>query len=306
MQVFRESKELKRCLDSRTAVTVGTFDGIHLGHRKLIGYLNDQAQKRDLKSVVVTFEPHPIYVLRPDLPLQRIVLPEEKIERLSKFGLDYLLVLNFNKKLANFTATQFFAEILVGDLDSGFVALGYNHTFGKNREGNFEFLKGIISEYDCDVSAVEPAIFENEPVSSSRIRRSLTEGRIEKANRMLEEGFTLPGRIVHGRGLGHKLGYPTINVKVSAGKIIPRAGVYAVTAEIEGNEILGMMYIHPKPELCDLEINLFNFEGEVYDQDTIVRPRVFTREAIKFDSLEDLSARLAKDEAEIKRYFGIS
>ncbi|MBD3381843.1 MAG: riboflavin biosynthesis protein RibF, partial [candidate division Zixibacteria bacterium] len=124
MQVFRESKELKRCLDSRTAVTVGTFDGIHLGHRKLIGYLNDQAQKRDLKSVVVTFEPHPIYVLRPDLPLQRIVLPEEKIERLSKFGLDYLLVLNFNKKLANFTATQFFAEILVGDLDSGFVALG--------------------------------------------------------------------------------------------------------------------------------------------------------------------------------------
>ena len=167
-------------------------------------------------------------------------------------------------------------------------------------------MKGIIYEYDCDVSAVEPAIFENEPVSSSRIRRSLIEGRIEKANRMLEEGFTLPGRIVHGRGLGHKLGYPTINVKVSAGKIIPRAGVYAVTAEIEGSEILGMMYIHPKPELCDLEINLFNFEGEVYDQDTIVRPRVFTREAIKFDSLEDLSARLAKDEAEIKRYFGIS
>jgi len=303
MQVFRDSKELKRVLQDGSALTVGTFDGMHMGHRSLVGFLTDQASKRELKSVVVTFEPHPIYVLKPEIKVERIVAPDEKINRLSKFGLDYLLIMDFNNKLANFTAMKFFAEVLISDLKTGFIALGYNHTFGKNKEGNFEFLKGIISDYACDIDAVDPVIFEEKPVSSSRIRKAIKNGQIDKANQMLVEPFTLPGVIVKGKELGHDLGYPTINVKVDAGKLMPQAGVYAAVVDISDNEIPGMMYVHPQPAGCDLEVNLFGFENLVYDERVVVKPLLFTREAIKFSDYEQLKEQLKKDEKEIKSYF---
>jgi riboflavin kinase/FMN adenylyltransferase len=306
MEVFGDSKQLKPLLKEGSSLTVGTFDGVHLGHKKLLEFTAEQGRKRGLKSLVVTFEPHPVYVLRPEIRVERIALPEEKIQRLSKFGLDYLLILNFNTKLANFQAIKFFADILVGDLNAKFIALGYNHTFGKNREGNLEFLEKIAPDWGVSVSAVEPFFFDEQPVSSSRIRKAIKEGRVADANKMLNESFAIPGVIVKGKGLGHKLGYPTINVKVDDGKLMPKAGVYAATCEIAGHEVQGMMYIHPAPESCDLEVNLFGFDQEIYDERTVVRPLKFTREALNFPDYETLEKQLEKDEAEIKHFFGIN
>ncbi len=303
MEVFRDSTDLRPLLKEGSALTVGTFDGVHLGHKKLINYLVTQASQRHLKSVVITFEPHPVYVLRPEIKVERIALPDEKIHRLSKFGLDYLLILDFNTKLANYKAMRFFTDILKADLNAELIALGHNHTFGKNREGNLDFLRGVAPGENCEVSAVDPYVFENAPVSSSRIRKAIKEGRIEKANQMLTLDFTLPGVIVKGKGLGHRLGYPTINVKVDAGKLLPRPGVYAAGAEIGGRNVHGMMYVHPQPELCELEVNLFSFEGEVYDSRTVIFPRRFTREAVKFPDYDSLTKQLAKDEIDIKHYF---
>lgn len=306
MEVFRDSKQLKPLLLGGSSLTVGTFDGIHLGHKKLIEFTVNQARKRGLKSLVVTFEPHPIYVLRPEIKVERIALPDEKISRLSKFGLDYLLILNFNTKLVNFRAIKFFADILIGDLNAKFIALGYNHTFGKDREGNLEFLENIAPDWGVSVSAVEPFYFDEMPVSSSRIRKAIKEGEVEKANKMLNESFTLPGLIIKGKGLGHKLGYPTINVKVDEGKLLPKAGVYAATCEIGGRQVKGMMYVHPVPETCDLEVNLFEFDEDIYDERTIIRPMKFTREAVKFSDYDALAKQLEKDETEIKHFFGIN
>jgi riboflavin kinase/FMN adenylyltransferase len=305
VEIFRTSNSLKGHLSQGSSLTVGTFDGVHQGHKRLIEYTVKKARERGLKSIVLTFEPHPIYVLRPEIRVERIALPKEKIQRLSKFGLDYLLILNFNKKLVNFTAMRFFSDILVGDLNAKFIALGYNHTFGKNREGNLEFLKQVAPDRGVDVSAVEPFYLEQKPVSSSRIRNAIKDGDMEKANRMLNEPFTLPGVIVKGKGLGRDLGFPTINVKVDEGKLMPKPGVYAATCDIGEDNYKGMMYIHPQPENCDLEVNLFDFECTIYDKRAVVVPRKFTRESIRFDNHEELKKRLALDEKEIKRYFGI-
>jgi len=306
MQVVRDTGLLKSYLKEGSALTVGTFDGVHLGHKKLINFLVEESARRRLKSIVITFEPHPIYVLRPEIKVERIAMPDEKIERLSKFGLDYLTILDFNEQLANRTAMQFFTDIVRGDLNARFVALGYNHTFGKNREGNLDFLRNIAPSAGCEVSAVEPYVFENAPVSSSRIRKAVRDGEVEKANRMLTQDFSLPGVIVKGKGLGHKLGYPTINIKVDAGKLLPKPGVYASIASIADRDVPGMMYVHPVPEMCELEVNLFGFDGEVYDTHTKISPIKFTREAVKFPDYESLTGQLAKDEKEIKRYFGIN
>jgi len=306
MELFTDSNALKPFLTDGAAMTVGTFDGIHLGHKALIEYVVAEAQERGLKSVVMTFDPHPIYVLRPEIKVERIALLDEKIGRLSNFGLDYLLVLNFNNKLANFRAEYFFENILIGDLNARFIALGYNHTFGKNREGNFEFLQSVAPQQGCDISQIDPYIFNGDPVSSSRIRKALKNGDIENANNMLNEPFTLPGQIIKGKGVGHKIGYPTINLKIEEGKLIPRAGVYAATVEISERECNGMMYIHPQPELCELEMNIFDFAGDIYGQQAVIKPNIFTREAINFPDYESLSAQLTKDEEEIKRIFGIN
>ena len=305
MEVVTESKVLKPLLSTGSAMTVGTFDGVHLGHKTLIEYVVTEAHRRGLKSLVLTFEPHPIYVLRPEIKVERIALPDEKIARLSNFGLDYLLILNFNTKLANFKARYFFENILIDDLNARFIALGFNHTFGKNREGNFEFLQKIAPDKGCDVSQIDPYIFNGDPVSSSRIRKALKNGDIENANDMLNEPFTLPGQIIKGKGVGHKIGYPTINMKIDEGKLIPHAGVYAAAVEIAGKDYRGMMYIHPQPESCELEMNIFDFAGDIYEQHAVVKPKVFTREAIKFSDYESLSLQLAKDEEEIKHIFGI-
>jgi riboflavin kinase / FMN adenylyltransferase len=306
MEIFRDSKDLKPFLQAGAGLTVGTFDGVHLGHKKLIEYLVEGSKKHGLKSVVLTFEPHPIYVLRPEIKVERIALPDEKIARLSNFGLDYLLILNFNTNLANFKAIQFFDDILIGDLNTRFIALGFNHTFGKNKEGNLEYLKGIAPQRCCQVSAVDPYVFGDANISSSRIRNEVKTGGIEMANKMLTLPFTIPGLIVKGKGLGHKLGYPTINVKVDSGKLLPNAGVYAASVEVSDQNIPGMMYVHPEPDEFEIEVNLFGFEGDIYDKRVVIYPHKFTREAVKFPNYDGLIKQLDKDEIEIKHYFGIS
>jgi len=306
MEVVRDSKLLKDKLIEGSALTVGTFDGVHLGHRSLIEHTVAEGHRRGLKSLAITFEPHPIYVLRPEIKVERIAMPDEKIDRLSNFGLDYLLILDFNTRLANYEAIRFFKELLIGDLNAKFIALGYNHTFGKNRQGDLDFLKGVAPEYNCDVSAVEPFYFEDQPISSSRIRKAVKAGEIEIANRMLVRKFTLPGRIVRGKGLGHKIGYPTVNAKIEDGKLMPKAGVYAATCIINGREIQGMMYIHPEPKECELEVNLFDFNRDVYETQVVVQPLKYTREAVKFDGLNDLIEQLKEDEIEIKHFFEIN
>ncbi len=306
MEVFRQSADLKNLLGGGSSLTVGTFDGVHLGHKALIEYTVERAQALGLKSLVLTFEPHPVYVLRPEIEVERIALADEKIERLSKFGLDYLLILNFNIELANFKAIDFFNEILIGDLNARFIALGYNHTFGKNREGNLEFLKQVAPDKGCDVGAVDPLIFEEQPISSSRIRRAIKDGQVDKANKMLNQPFTLPGRVVSGKGLGNKIGFPTINIVVPEGKLMPRAGVYAATCRVADRDIPGMMYIHPRPDKCDLEVNLFGFDEDIYNTATVVQPLKFTREPVVLPDPESIKNRLAEDEKEIKHFFEIN
>ena len=293
--------------ETQTFVTIGTFDGVHFGHQQIIEKLVSEAKKAGKKSVVLTFFPHPRMVLQKDAFLELINTIDERAALLEKTGLDYLIIHPFSKEFSRTTALEFVREILVNQLNISKLIIGYDHHFGKNREGNITQLTEYSHLYDFKVEEIPAQDIDSVSVSSTKIRRALHAGNLKTANNYLGYNFMLNGTVVNGKKLGGKIGYPTANIDVKETyKLIPKTGVYVVKATIDKNTVFGMMNIGNRPTVNGnhqtIEVHFFDFNEDLYNQYLTIELLYFLRDEHKFDSVELLIHQLKKDEETARDY----
>lgn len=283
-------------------LTPGTFDGVHFGHKKILSRLTDVAQKQDMESVVLTFSPHPRKVLFPDDDSLRLINTlDEKVEQLGKLGIDNIIVYPFTKKFSRITALEYVRDFLVNELKVSKLIIGYDHQFGKNREGDFEYLKELSVLYDFSVEEIPAQDIDDIKISSTKIRRAITNGSIDLANLYLGYEFPLVGKVVEGRKLGNTIGFPTANIEVlDENKIIPSEGAYAVRVSYNGSQYGGMLNIGKNPtvsnsEKLSIEVNLFDFHQEIYGEEVKISFIRKLRDEMKFNSIEELKEQLEQD-----------
>lgn len=284
-------------------VTIGTFDGVHLGHQKVILRLREIAEKHRGETVIFTFSAHPRLVTAPDeTNLRLLTTLNEKIGLFEKFGIDHLIVYPFDKAFSEMNSADFVEEILVKQIGTYSLVIGHDHKFGKNREGNFEYLRQCAATFNFEIERLDALFMEDENVSSTRIRNALQNGDIRKANHYLGYEFTLHGKIVPGKQLGRLMGFPTANIQASdVHKIIPGYGVYAVKVLLNNHLFYGMMNIGTRPTFNknadnrSIEVNIFDFDEDVYGQDIKLMFVSKIRDEIKFDNAQMLVAQLVKD-----------
>ena len=299
MKVYRDVRQFKVI---KPILTVGSFDGVHLGHLKVISRLNEIARQNEGESVIFTFSPHPRLVLNPDAKLRLLSPLDEKIALLEQSGVRHLIVFPFTKTFAELSYTDFVRLILVGQLNIDSLVIGYDHKFGKDRKGDFEMLKNLSLAFNFKLEKLDALLSDNVNVSSTKIRDSLQEGNIEKANQYLGYTFSLTGTVVEGQKLGRKIQFPTANIEVSdSHKIIPGFGVYAVLIDIEGTSYRGMLNIGTRPTIIQniprlsIETHIFNFDQNIYKKKVTIRFITKIREEKKFASIDSLRAQLEKD-----------
>jgi riboflavin kinase/FMN adenylyltransferase len=291
-------------------VTIGSFDGIHIGHRKLIQRLVSEAHQRGTESVLITFDPHPRSVLFPkEAPVQLLQTLEEKIPMLSKLGLDHLVVVPFTKAFSEMSAEEYVSHFLVNHFHPDVLIIGHDHHFGKNRSGSLQTLLDLQSVYHFSVQEIPAEEINQIAVSSSKIRQALNVGDVTTANHYLCEPFRLSGRVVRGQQLGRQLGYPTANIEIEqTDKLIPGEGVYAVEIFRKNRCLQGMLGIGRRPTLGDdlkrsIEVNIFQFDEDIYGEIITLVFRNWIRADQKFNSLEDLKAALAQDKEHAIQFF---
>ena len=307
MQVFHTIEEAAAFVDTGSVVTIGNYDGIHRAHQAIIADLNRRARASRQKAVLVTFDPHPSLTIAPAKAPKLLTTTNEKLRLLNAGGLlDAVLVLHFDESLAKVTATDFLLRYLLAGLKMSTLVVGFNHAFGHKREGDVAFMKAKAPEFGFEIHALEPVLFDGAVVNSSRIRDSIAKGAFADAIKLLGHDLELSGKVVHGKGLGRKMGFPTINIKLPKEKIVPKPGVYAAYSLIGSDKKPGMMYIGESalPEF-DLEFNIFDFEGDLYDRTISVFPTAFVRPSLRFDSERALIAQIGKDEEMIRSVFDI-
>jgi len=290
-----------------TYVTIGTFDGVHFGHQKIIEKLVYEAKKANKKSVVLTFFPHPRMVLQKDASIQLINTIEERATLLEKTGLDYLIIHPFSKEFSRMSALEFVRDILVNHLNISKLIIGYDHHFGKNREGNITQLTEYSHLYDFKVEEIPAQDIDTVSVSSTKVRRALMAGDIKMATNYLGYNFMLNGNVVNGKKLGGTIGYPTANIDVKETyKLIPKTGVYVVKSIIDEQSVFGMMNIGNRPTVNGnhqtIEVHFFDFNQDLYHQNLTIELLYFLRDEQKFDSLDLLIHQLKKDEETARDY----
>jgi len=291
----------------KTFVTIGTFDGVHFGHQKIIEKLVLEAKKEGKKSVVLTFFPHPRMVLQKEASIELINTIEERAKLLEKTGLDYLIIHPFSKEFSRTTALEFVRDFLVNQLNISKLIIGYDHHFGKNREGNIKQLTEYSQLYDFIVEEIPAQDIDDVSVSSTKIRRALHAGNLKTANNYLGYNFMINGVVVNGKQLGGKIGYPTANIDVKESyKLIPKTGVYVVKSEIDNETIYGMMNIGNRPTVDGkhqtIEVHFFDFNRDLYHQSLTVELIYFLRDEHKFDSIDSLIHQLKIDENTARNY----
>lgn len=292
-------------------LTIGTFDGVHIGHQKIIHQLNETAQQIDGESVLFTFFPHPRMVLYPENHgIKLIQTQEEKLKKLSEFGLQHLIIIPFTLDFSSLEASLFVKKYLVEKLAIHTLIVGYDHQFGKNREGNFSFLCEQGKIYNFNVIEIPAQDIDSVNVSSSKIRKAIELGDVETANHYLNEQFSLVGEVIEGKKLGRTIGFPTANIgKIDPLKLIPAIGVYAVTIELENNEKYnGMLNIGYRPTVTDskelsVEVHLFDFNSSIYGKYIRVYFLKKVRDELKFKSIDLLTEQLKKDEEFVRDFF---
>ena len=283
-----------------TILTIGTFDGVHLGHQKVLERLTKEAKNNNLKSTVLTFFPHPRTVLNPNKPLKLINSVNERTNLLSRSKIDNLIIHPFDKSFSELDPEKYVLEILVKKLKAKIILIGYDHKFGKNRTADINDLKVYGEKYGFKVIEIKAEEISNIAISSTKIRKAISEGDISTAKEYLGYDVTLSGRIVHGKSIGRTIGFPTANVEMSEEyKLLPKNGVYLIQSIINKKQVFGMMNIGVKPTLIEssktIEINFFDFEGDLYDRNIRVNIKQFIRDEIKFESLELLKFQIQKD-----------
>jgi riboflavin kinase/FMN adenylyltransferase len=290
-----------------TYVTIGTFDGVHFGHQKIIEKLVKEAKKANKKSVVLTFFPHPRMVLQKDASLKLLNTIEERSTLLEKTDLDYLIIHPFSKDFSRMSALEFVRDILVKQLNISKLIIGYDHHFGKNREGNITQLSEYSHLYGFKVEEIPAQDIDSVSVSSTKVRRALAAGNLKTANHYLGYNFMLTGTVVNGKKLGGKIGYPTANIDVKETyKLIPKTGVYVVKSSIGRKTVFGMMNIGNRPTINGnhqtIEIHFFDFSKDLYHKNLTIELLYFLRDEQKFDTIEFLVHQLKKDEEIARNY----
>lgn len=284
----------------KTIVTIGTFDGIHIGHKKILKNLISTANKEGKKSVLLTFFPHPRMVLQKDKAILLLNTLDEKSMLLENMGLDYLIIHPFSKEFSRLTALDFVRDILVNKLNTSKLIIGYDHHFGKNREGNIHQLREYSSLYDFNIEEIPAQDIDDVSVSSTKIRTALKEGNLKTANTYLGYQYMLSGIVVSGKQLGGTIGFPTANIEVKEPyKLIPSSGVYIIKTQINTVVFSGIMNIGFNPTVLGkhqtIEAHLFNFSEDLYGKKITVTLIHFLREEQKFNSVEELVDQLNID-----------
>ncbi|MGC4020527.1 MAG: bifunctional riboflavin kinase/FAD synthetase [Cyclobacteriaceae bacterium] len=294
------------CLNN-AVVTSGTFDGVHVGHLKILQRLKEIASQTSGETVVITFWPHPQMVLHPEnTSLKLLNTFEEKADLLKAEGINHLLRIPFTKEFSHLSSIDFIQKILVKTIGTKKLVIGYDHRFGHNREGSFEQLKINAPTYGFEVEEISRQDVDHISVSSSKIRQSLEQADIETANHLLGKPYSLTGQVVKGDKLGRELGFPTANIEVdSRYKLIPSDGIYAVTVKHEAEMYKGMLYIGPRPTVNGtkgvIEVNIFDFNKEIYGENLTIFFHSYLRGDKKFNNLEELKLQLHQDKKEAVR-----
>jgi len=308
LKVYLNLEEFK--VNSKTAVTTGTFDGVHTGHQVVINQLINAAKKIDGESVILTFFPHPRMVLYPDDHSLRLLNTiAERISFLEKSGIDHLIVHPFSKEFSRLSSTEYVRDILVNKLKVSKLVIGYDHQFGRNREGSFKHLQELAPLYDFTVEEIAAQEIQQINISSTKVRNSLLTGEIQAANQFLGYNYFIKGTVVEGDKIGRKIGFPTANIKVNEWyKLIPTKGVYAVKIKLAQSTFNGMLNIGTRPTLNggnneSIEVNIFNFDEDIYNNEIKIEFYARVRDEQKFENISALQKQLEIDKQNIIQIF---
>lgn len=301
MQVHRNLDQLPPF--RQAVVTIGTFDGVHQGHRLIIRHLKEEAARIGGETVLITFHPHPRKVVSSTiLGIRLINTLEERIGLLEEAGIDHLVIVPFTGAFANQPADAYIRDFLVSRFKPHTIIIGYDHRFGRDRQGDYKMLEEQAAQFGFQLKEIPKHILREVSISSTRIREALLHHQVELANELLGYHFFFEGEVVHGNKLGRQLGFPTANLRVaSEEKIIPGDGIYAVYAQVTGeSEMLkGMMSIGFRPTVDGkqrvIEVNLFEFNKDIYGKNLRVYVKKHLREEVKYDNLQDLVAQITRD-----------
>lgn len=328
MKIYNHINEFSKL--ENAVVTIGTFDGVHFGHQKIISTLKEEAERINGETVILTFFPHPRMILHPeDHNLKLINTITEKAELLQDLGIDHLIITPFTRDFSNLSAEEYIKEILVDKIGMKAMVIGYDHRFGKDRSGSLQDLQQLSKVYKYNIQEIPEQDIADLAISSTRIRKALANGDVNEANELMGHSFTLNGKVIRGDQIGRTLGYPTANLFIEEGyKLIPADGIYAVeidipqknkknknqvinnpfqiekpsenqTSKVEIQKFKGMAYIGHRPTINgmsqNIEVNIFNFSEDIYHQNIRLKFLQFIRHDIKFESLEELKSQLAKD-----------
>jgi len=287
--------------EKESILTIGTFDGVHIGHNKILTKLVEESKKNNLSSLIMTFFPHPRMVLQKSQEIKMINTMDEKIHLFEKTGVDNLIIQPFDENFSKIRAKEFVEEILVKKLKIKHIIIGYDHRFGKDREASVEDLKKFGLNYMFTVEEIAAQEIHSIAISSTKIRNAILKGEIKKCNEYLGRNFMLTGEVVHGDGLGKKINFPTANIEIiDTYKIIPKNGVYLVKTIINSEIYFGMMNIGVRPTIGgknkSLEIHFFNFKDNIYNKTISVEIICKIRDEEEFSSIDELKIQLKKDE----------
>jgi len=283
------------------ALSLGMFDGVHLGHKCIIDELKKLGSAHNLETAILTFWPHPRFVFNPNEDLKLLNTLDEKTLLMEKYGINNLFLKEFDEEFRNLTGEEFVRQILVDKLNIKYLIIGYDHSFGKNKSGNFELLQSLSKELDFEVEQMEAINIHENNISSTKIRNALLAGNILEANEMLGYSYSVSGTVVHGKKLGRTIGYPTANIETENIKLLPKKGAYIVETFINDQQYKGMLSVGTNPTVngdkLTVEVYILDFEGDIYDEKITVKFRDFLHEEIKFEGLEKLIERLDEDKS---------
>jgi riboflavin kinase / FMN adenylyltransferase len=305
MQIHRDLNKLPSFKNA--VITIGTFDGVHLGHRQIIDSLKEEAARADGESVIITFHPHPRKIVSSVITGIRLIntLPE-RIELLDETGIDHLVIVPFTEFFANQQAEEYIRDFLVEKFKPHTIIIGYDHRFGKDRAGDYKMMEEKAPAYNYRLKEIPEHVLNAIKVSSTNIRGAILHGNIEEANNLLGYLFFFEGEVFHGDKIGRSIGYPTANLRSTDDeKIVLGDGIYAVYADVQGNRYKGMMSIGFRPTVNGkvrvTEVNLFDFNADIYDQTIRVYVKKYLRSEVKFNGLDELKEQLHKDKEESLR-----
>jgi riboflavin kinase/FMN adenylyltransferase len=303
MKIYHNINEFKAI--NNAVVTIGTFDGVHLGHRKIIERLKELADECNGETVILTFFPHPRMILHPeDESLKLINTIHEKADLLEKLGIDHLIITPFSRDFSNQTPEAYIRDVLVNTIGTKKIVIGYDHRFGKDRQGGLADLQQYAPVYNYDVFEIPEQDINDVAVSSTLIREALLNGAIELANNFLGYPFYITGKVGRGDQIGRTIGYPTANIMIEETyKLIPDDGIFSAKVIVRGKSYKGMAYIGSRPTINgitrNIEVNIFDFDTEIYGEEISMQFYNYVRGDVKFDGLEGLKIQLAKDKDDV-------